>query len=118
MYLHYVETKDKYPHAVLLYRVGDFFECYFQDAVKLAQELELVLTSKQAGEQGRVAMSGVPHHAWERYTTLLVEKGYAVVICDQVEDASEAAGIGAAGSNAHSYPRDFAGRRNAQIKSQ
>ncbi|MEH1902868.1 MAG: DNA mismatch repair protein MutS [Nostoc sp.] len=92
MYLHYVETKDKYPHAVLLYRVGDFFECYFQDAVKLAQELELVLTSKQAGEQGRVAMSGVPHHAWERYTTLLVEKGYAVVICDQVEDASEAAG--------------------------
>lgn len=92
MYLHYVETKDKYPHAILLYRVGDFFECYFQDAVKLAQELELVLTSKQAGEQGRVAMSGVPHHAWERYTTMLVEKGYAVVICDQVEDASEAAG--------------------------
>ncbi len=92
MYLHYVETKDKYPHAVLLYRVGDFFECYFQDAVKLAQELELVLTSKQAGEQGRVAMSGVPHHAWERYATMLVEKGYAVVICDQVEDAAEATG--------------------------
>ncbi|MBW4688824.1 MAG: DNA mismatch repair protein MutS [Komarekiella atlantica HA4396-MV6] len=92
MYLHYVETKDKYPHAMLLYRVGDFFECYFQDAVKLAQELELVLTSKQAGEQGRVAMSGVPHHAWERYATMLVEKGYAVVICDQVEDASEATG--------------------------
>ncbi|MFN6469991.1 MAG: DNA mismatch repair protein MutS [Nostoc sp. SerVER01] len=92
MYLHYVETKDKYPHAVLLYRVGDFFECYFQDAVKLAQELELVLTSKQAGDQGRVAMSGVPHHAWERYATMLVEKGYAVVICDQVEDAAEATG--------------------------
>jgi DNA mismatch repair protein MutS len=92
MYLHYVETKDKYPHAMLLYRVGDFFECYFQDAVTLAQQLELVLTSKQAGEQGRVAMSGVPHHSWERYTTLLVEKGYAVVICDQVEDAAEATG--------------------------
>ncbi|MBH8565230.1 DNA mismatch repair protein MutS [Nostoc sp. CENA67] len=92
MYLHYVETKDKYPHAVLLYRVGDFFECYFQDAVTLAQELELVLTSKQAGEQGRVAMSGVPHHSWERYTTLLIEKGFAVVICDQVEDAAEATG--------------------------
>ena len=92
MYLHYVETKDKYPHSVLLYRVGDFFECYFQDAVILATALELVLTSKQAGEQGRVAMSGVPHHAWERHATLLVEKGYAVVICDQVEDAAEAAG--------------------------
>ena len=92
MYQHYVEVKEKNPHAVLFYRVGDFFECYFEDAVTLAHELELVLTSKQAGEQGRVAMSGVPHHAWERYATQLVEKGYAVVICDQVEDASEAAG--------------------------
>ncbi|MDJ0734762.1 MAG: DNA mismatch repair protein MutS [Nostocaceae cyanobacterium] len=92
MYQHYVEVKHQHPHAVLLYRVGDFFECYFQDAVILAQELELVLTSKQAGEQGRVAMSGVPHHAWERHATLLVEKGYAVVICDQVETAAEAAG--------------------------
>ncbi|MBD0262036.1 MAG: DNA mismatch repair protein MutS [Tolypothrix sp. Co-bin9] len=92
MYQHYIETKEKYPHAMLLYRVGDFFECYFEDAVTLAQQLELVLTSKQAGEQGRVAMSGVPHHSWERYATLLVEKGYAVVICDQVEDAAEAAG--------------------------
>jgi DNA mismatch repair protein MutS len=92
MYQHYVEIKEQHPHAVLLYRVGDFFECYFEDAVTLAHELELTLTSKQAGEQGRVAMSGVPHHAWERHTTLLVEKGFAVVICDQVEDASEAAG--------------------------
>ncbi len=92
MYQHYVEVKEMHPHAVLFYRVGDFFECYFEDAVTLAQELELVLTSKQAGEQGRVAMSGVPHHAWERHATDLVQKGYAVVICDQVEDASEAAG--------------------------
>ncbi len=92
MYQHYVEVKEQYPHAVLFYRVGDFFECYFEDAVTLAQELELVLTSKQAGEQGRVAMSGVPHHAWERHATDLVQKGFAVVICDQVEDASEAAG--------------------------
>ncbi len=92
MYQHYVEVKHQHLHAILLYRVGDFFECYFQDAVTLAQELELVLTSKQAGEQGRVAMSGVPHHAWERHATLLVEKGYAVVICDQVETAAEAAG--------------------------
>ena len=92
MFQHYVETKDKYPHAMLLYRVGDFFECYFEDAVTLAQELELSLTSKSVGEVGRVAMSGVPHHAWERHATQLVEKGYAVVICDQVEDAAEAAG--------------------------
>lgn len=92
MYQHYIEVKHQHLDAILLYRVGDFFECYFQDAVTLAQELELVLTSKQAGDQGRVAMSGVPHHAWERHATQLVEKGYAVVICDQVETAAEAAG--------------------------
>ena len=88
MFQHYVDVKAAHPHAVLLYRVGDFFECYFDDAVTLAQELELVLTSKSVGDVGRIAMSGVPHHAWERHATLLVEKGYAVVICDQVQDAS------------------------------
>ncbi|MBU7585899.1 MAG: DNA mismatch repair protein MutS [Nostoc sp. TH1S01] len=93
MYQHYVEIKDKHPHALLLYRVGDFFETFFQDAVIVSRELELVLTSKHGGEVGRVAMTGVPHHAWERYSTQLVEKGYAVVICDQVEDASEAVGL-------------------------
>ena len=93
MYQHYVEVKDKHPHALLLYRVGDFFETFFQDAVTVSRELELVLTSKHGGELGRVAMTGVPHHAWERYTTLLVEKGYAVVICDQVEDSADAIGL-------------------------
>ena len=88
MYQHYVEVKEKYPNALLLYRVGDFFECFFQDAVTIARELELVQTSKEGGKElGRVAMTGVPHHALDRYSTLLVEKGYAVAICDQVEDA-------------------------------
>ncbi|MDJ0682387.1 MAG: DNA mismatch repair protein MutS [Xenococcaceae cyanobacterium MO_167.B52] len=92
MHRHYVEVKEQYPHALLLYRVGDFFECFFQDAVTISRELELVQTSKEAGKElGRVAMTGVPHHALERYSTMLVEKGYAVVICDQVEDASVAA---------------------------
>ena len=72
--------------------VGDFFECFFQDAVIISRELELVLTSKEGGKGiGRVAMTGVPHHALERYSRLLVEKGYAVAICDQVEDSTEAA---------------------------
>lgn len=92
MYQHYVEMKEKYPNALLLYRVGDFFECFFQDAVTIARELELVQTSKEGGKElGRVAMTGVPHHALERYSTMLVEKGFAVAICDQVEDAKEAA---------------------------
>ncbi|MEM1369652.1 MAG: DNA mismatch repair protein MutS [Cyanobacteria bacterium P01_H01_bin.15] len=92
MYKHYAEVKNQYPSALLLYRVGDFFECFFQDAVTISRELELVQTSKEAGKAiGRIAMTGVPHHAMERYCRQLVEKGYAVAICDQVEDAADAA---------------------------
>ena len=92
MMQHFAELKDQYPNAVLLYRVGDFYETFFQDARRVAEELELVLTSKEAGKGvGRVPMTGVPHHSIERHATQLVEKGYAIVICDQVEDASVAA---------------------------
>ncbi|MDB9314083.1 DNA mismatch repair protein MutS [Spirulina sp. CS-785/01] len=92
MMQHYIEVKEQYPQALLLYRVGDFFECFFQDAVKVAEELELVLTAKEGGKDiGRVRMTGVPHHALERYAALLVERGYAIAICDQVEDAAQAA---------------------------
>ncbi len=91
MMQHYAELKDKYPNAILLYRVGDFFECFFLDAITVSRELELVCTSKESGKGiGRVPMTGVPHHALERYSTQLVEKGYGVVICDQVEDAATA----------------------------
>ena len=93
MMRHYVETKELHPHALLLYRVGDFFETFFQDAITIARELELVLTQKDAGKEvGRVPLAGIPHHALGRYCTLLVEKGYAVAICDQVEDPAEAQG--------------------------
>lgn len=92
MMQHYLEVKAQYPNALLLYRVGDFFECFFQDAVTVSRELELFLTSKEGGKEiGRVPMTGVPHHALDRYSTMLVEKGYAIAICDQVEDAAIAA---------------------------
>ncbi len=92
MMQHYTEVKDKYPHALLLYRVGDFFETFFQDAIAVSRELELVLTSTQGGKEiGRVPMTGVPHHALDRYAAQLVEKGYAIVVCDQVEDSADAA---------------------------
>ncbi len=95
MMQHFVEVKEQYPNALLLYRVGDFYETFFQDARSLAESLELVLTSKESGKDiGRVPMSGVPHHALDRYCTLLVEKGFAIAICDQVEDAAEAAAQG------------------------
>jgi DNA mismatch repair protein MutS len=93
MMRHYVEMKDQYPHALLLYRVGDFFETFFQDAIAIARELELVLTAKDAGQKvGRVPLAGIPHHALDRYCALLVEKGYAVAICDQTEDAADVQG--------------------------
>lgn len=94
MMRHYAEVKDRHPYALLMYRVGDFFETFFQDAITIARELELVLTSKDAGKAiGRVPLSGIPHHALERYCTQLVEKGYAVAICDQVEDPAQAVGL-------------------------
>jgi DNA mismatch repair protein MutS len=94
MFLQYAEIKDQYPHALLLYRVGDFFETFFQDAITISQELELVLTSKDAGKEvGRVPLAGIPHHAVERYCAQLVEKGFAIAICDQVEDPATAQGL-------------------------
>ncbi|MBF2051533.1 MAG: DNA mismatch repair protein MutS [Leptolyngbya sp. IPPAS B-1204] len=93
MMRHYVELKDQYPHALLLYRVGDFFETFFQDAITVARELELVLTAKDGGQKvGKVPLSGIPHHALDRYCALLVERGYAVAICDQTEDAADVQG--------------------------
>lgn len=94
MMRHFVQVKQEYPHALLLYRVGDFFETFFEDGITIARELELVLTSKEAGKAvGRVPMSGIPHHALDRYCAQLVEKGYAIAICDQVEDPAQAQGL-------------------------
>ena len=94
MMRHYTEVKDAYPYALLLYRVGDFFETFFQDAIAIARELELVLTSKDAGKAiGKVPLAGIPHHALDRYCALLVEKGFAIAICDQVEDPAQAQGL-------------------------
>ncbi len=94
MMRHYADTKDQYPHALLFYRVGDFFETFFQDAVTIARELELVLTSKDGGKTiGRVPLAGIPHHAVDRYCAQLVAKGFAVALCDQVEDPAVAVGL-------------------------
>ncbi|WP_320666776.1 DNA mismatch repair protein MutS [Prochlorococcus sp. MIT 1307] len=84
---HYVELKTANPERVLLYRLGDFFECFFEDAIKLSQILDLTLTGKEGGKTiGRVPMAGVPHHAAERYCAELIRKGLSVAICDQLEN--------------------------------
>jgi DNA mismatch repair protein MutS len=83
---HYVELKMAHPERVLLYRLGDFFECFFEDAITLSRELELTLTGKDAGKAiGRVPMAGIPHHAAERYCSDLIRLGYSVALCDQLE---------------------------------
>jgi DNA mismatch repair protein MutS len=86
MLRHYVELKAAHPERVLLYRLGDFFECFFEDAIQLSRLLEITLTGKEGGKAiGRVPMAGIPHHAAERYCAELVSRGLSVALCDQVE---------------------------------
>ena len=86
MLRHYFEVKAQHPEAILLYRVGDFYECYSDDAVTAVRVLGLVQTKKSNGDKGPVAMAGFPHHALENYLTKLVRAGFKVAICDQLED--------------------------------
>ena len=86
MLRHYVELKAAHPERVLLYRLGDFFECFFEDAIQLSRLLELTLTGKEGGKAiGRVPMAGIPHHAAERYCAELIRRGCCVALCDQLE---------------------------------
>ena len=86
MLKHYFEVKSKHPEAILLYRVGDFYECYSDDAITAVRVLGLVQTKKSNGDKGPVAMAGFPHHALENYLTKLVRAGFKVAVCDQLED--------------------------------
>ena len=86
MLRHYFEVKAQHPEAILLYRVGDFYECYSDDAITASRVLGLVQTKKSNGEKGPVAMAGFPHHALENYLTKLVRAGFKVAVCDQLED--------------------------------
>lgn len=86
MLKHYFAIKAKHPEAILLYRVGDFYETYSDDAVLASKVLGIVLTQRSNGEKGNVAMAGVPHHAVHQYIPKLVRAGYKVAVCDQLED--------------------------------
>ena len=89
----YIETKEKYQDCILFYRLGDFYEMFFEDAITVSRELEIVLTGKNCGMEERAPMCGVPYHAVEGYLNRLVSKGYKVAICEQVEDPKQAKGI-------------------------
>ena len=89
----YYKTKEEYADILLFYRLGDFYELFFEDAITASHELELTLTGKNAGLKERVPMCGVPYHAVNIYLDKLIEKGYKVAICEQVEDPKMAKGL-------------------------
>ncbi|MBV5327738.1 MAG: DNA mismatch repair protein MutS [Chlorobium sp.] len=89
----YLDVKERYPDYLLLFRVGDFYETFFDDAKEVSSALNIVLTRRSNGSSSEVPMAGFPHHASEGYIARLVKKGYKVAVCDQVEDPSEAKGI-------------------------
>ena len=93
MMQNYLDTKEKYKDCILFYRLGDFYEMFFDDAITVSKELELTLTGKDCGLEERAPMCGIPHHARDTYITKLVEKGYKVAICEQLEDPRYAKGI-------------------------
>ena len=89
----YLETKEEYKDCILFYRLGDFYEMFFDDAITASRELELTLTGKDCGQEERAPMCGIPHHAAEIYISKLISKGYKVAICEQLEDPKKAKGI-------------------------
>lgn len=93
MMQHYVKTKEEYSDCILFYRLGDFYEMFFEDAQTVSKELELTLTGKDCGMAERAPMCGVPFHAAEVYINRLISKGYKVAVCEQVEDPKQAKGI-------------------------
>ena len=93
MMLQYMEIKDKYEDSIIFFRLGDFYEMFFDDAVTASHVLELTLTGKQAGLEEKIPMCGVPHHAYQSYADTLIEKGYKVAICEQLEDPKEVKGM-------------------------
>lgn len=93
MMTHYLETKNQYPDCILFYRLGDFYEMFFDDALTVSKELEITLTGKDCGLEERAPMCGVPYHAVEGYLNRLVQKGYKVAIAEQMEDPKLAKGL-------------------------
>lgn len=93
MMQHYLKMKEENPDSILFYRLGDFYEMFFEDAKLVSQELDLVLTGRSAGVEEKVPMCGIPFHAANSYIQRLVKKGYKVAICEQLEDPSSAKGL-------------------------
>ncbi len=93
MMVQYMKIKDQHEGVILMFRLGDFYEMFFEDAVTASRELEIVLTGKNAGLEDKIPMCGIPHHAVNNYIDKLIVKGFKVALCEQVEDAKDTKGI-------------------------
>ena len=93
MMQHYLKTKEEYKDCILFYRLGDFYEMFFEDALTASRELEITLTGKDCGQEERAPMCGIPFHAVDSYIAKLINKGYKVAICEQLEDPKQAKGM-------------------------
>lgn len=89
----YMQIKEQHKDAILFFRLGDFYEMFFEDAIIASRELEITLTGRDCGLEERAPMCGVPYHAAENYIAKLIEKGYKVAICEQTQDPEEAKGL-------------------------
>ena len=89
----YLSIKEQYPDAILFYRMGDFYEMFFEDAQVASRVLEITLTSRNKNDQSPVPMCGVPHRAAQSYIARLIDNGYKVAVCDQIEDPAKAKGL-------------------------
>ena len=89
----YIATKEQYKDCILFYRLGDFYEMFFDDAITASRELELTLTGRDCGQEERAPMCGIPFHAAEVYISRLISKGYKVAICEQLEDPRQTKGF-------------------------
>ena len=89
----YFDVKSRNKDAILFFRLGDFYEMFYDDAKTASKELELTLTGKECGQEERAPMCGVPYHSYESYVARLIKKGYKVAICEQMEDPATAKGL-------------------------
>ena len=101
----YLALKEKYKDCLLFFRLGDFYEMFFEDALTASRELEIVLTGRDCGLEERAPMCGVPYHSVEGYVNRLIEKGYKVAICEQLTDPALSKGLVERDRSTHYYAR-------------
>ena len=109
MMQNYLDTKKEYQDCILFYRLGDFYEMFYEDAILASRELEITLTGRACGAEEKAPMCGVPYHAVDTYLSRLIAKGYKVAICEQLEDPKTTKGIVKRAYSSNNFSKLFSG---------